>query len=87
MLCLLLAQVSAQTPVGTVGVPGSPADDEYTIGPEDVVQIQVWGRDDLSGSVTVDYSGGILTPLLGEMPAAGRTMFWWRRMFATSRFG
>jgi polysaccharide biosynthesis/export protein len=48
--------------------------DEYRLGPEDVIEIQVWGRDDLSGPVMIDFSGEVQVPLLGAIYAEGRTV-------------
>lgn len=45
----------------------------YRIGIDDLLQIQVWSRPDLSGQVPVAASGEIQVPLLGSVPAANRT--------------
>jgi polysaccharide biosynthesis/export protein len=45
----------------------------YRIGVEDLLQVQVWSRPDLSGQVPVGPSGDIQVPLLGSVPAADRT--------------
>jgi len=45
----------------------------YRIGIDDLLQVQVWSRPDLSGQVPVDQSGDIQLPLLGSVPAANRT--------------
>lgn len=47
---------------------------DYDLGAEDVLQIQIWGRPDLTGTVTVDYSGKIKLPLVGEIQAQGRSV-------------
>jgi polysaccharide export outer membrane protein len=46
---------------------------EYHIGPQDVLDISVSQVEELSKPVTVDTSGKILLPLVGQIPAAGRT--------------
>jgi polysaccharide export outer membrane protein len=47
---------------------------EYRIGPLDVLDVSVFREPDLSvKSVTVDASGKILVPLIGQVPAAGRS--------------
>jgi polysaccharide export outer membrane protein len=48
-------------------------DKEYRLGPEDVVHIQVLGRNDLSGNAAIDPSGNLNLPLLGMVEAANRT--------------
>jgi polysaccharide export outer membrane protein len=45
----------------------------YKIGPSDVIDISVFQVADLSKTVQVDDSGNIVLPLLGEVPAAGKT--------------
>ena len=45
----------------------------YVIGPADVLQIIVWKEPDLSRAVTVRFDGMVTFPLLGDVPAAGRT--------------
>lgn len=45
----------------------------YQIGPEDLLQLQVWSRPDLSGQVPVGADGNIQVPLLGTITAQGRT--------------
>ena len=46
---------------------------EYWIGPEDVLDITVWRNTDLSKQVTVRPDGRISLPLLGDIPAVGKT--------------
>lgn len=46
----------------------------YIVGPDDVLSVDVFGVPALSGTVQVDSSGQILLPLLGEVPAAGRSI-------------
>jgi len=45
----------------------------YTVGPRDVLEISVFNVPELSKSVQVANTGTINIPLLGEVPAAGRT--------------
>jgi polysaccharide biosynthesis/export protein len=46
----------------------------YRLGPEDVLQIQVWNRPDLTGSFVVGFAGKLQLPLVGEVDAQGRTL-------------
>ena len=46
---------------------------DYRIGPQDTLEIDVFQLNDLNRTVQVDSSGQILLPLLGQVPAAGRT--------------
>ncbi|MGA7256347.1 MAG: polysaccharide biosynthesis/export family protein [Terracidiphilus sp.] len=45
----------------------------YIIGNEDVLAINVWKEQDLTRSIPVRSDGKISLPLVGEIPAAGRT--------------
>jgi polysaccharide export outer membrane protein len=61
---------TAQTP------PGRPAllDKDYVIGPEDVLDIQVWGSKDLNQTVFVRPDGRLSLPLVGEIAVGGKTV-------------
>lgn len=45
----------------------------YRIGPGDSVEVFVWGNPDLSSTVPVRPDGRITTPLIEDVPAAGKT--------------
>jgi polysaccharide export outer membrane protein len=47
---------------------------DYQIGAGDVLEVIVFGNDDLSRSATVQTNGTISLPLLGEIPVAGLTV-------------
>jgi polysaccharide export outer membrane protein len=47
--------------------------DDYVIGPEDVLSINVWKDPEVSGSVPVRPDGRITIPLLGDLVASGQT--------------
>ena len=51
----------------------TPGNEGYKIGPQDVVEVSVFKAPELSKSVQVADTGTINMPLLGEVPAAGRT--------------
>ena len=46
---------------------------EYQVGPEDVLDVRVWGDDALSKEVAVRPDGKISLPLVGDMTAAGKS--------------
>ncbi len=46
----------------------------YKVGPGDVLKISVWKHDELSQQVTVRPDGAVSMPLLGDVPANGRTV-------------
>jgi polysaccharide export outer membrane protein len=49
------------------------ADSAYVIGPEDVIEIAVWGNADVTRTVPVRPDGKISLPLLDDVQAAGLT--------------
>jgi polysaccharide biosynthesis/export protein len=48
-------------------------DPDYKIGPQDVLQIDVWKEPEITRSVPVRPDGKITLPLLNDVQAAGRT--------------
>lgn len=50
-------------------------DKEYVIGPEDILEIQVWRNDDLHRTVEVSKEGAFTFPLIGKVQAAGLSVF------------
>lgn len=71
MLTYLLMIIVAVLPVLTVAQEES---NTYVIGAEDVLDIKVWGHDDLSRSVIVSADGYFSFPLIGRVRAAGLTV-------------
>jgi polysaccharide export outer membrane protein len=61
---------SARRPAGVVA---EPAVDTYRIGVDDQVQVTVWRNPDLSVTVPVRPDGMISVPLVGDVPAGGKT--------------
>jgi polysaccharide biosynthesis/export protein len=49
------------------------ASEEYIIGPLDKIRVFVWRNEELGGIVTVRPDGRITTPLITDMPAAGKS--------------
>lgn len=54
--------------------PSPPSSSEYRVGAGDVLEVVVFGNDDLSRTATVQPSGAINLPLLEEVPVAGLTI-------------
>ena len=72
--------ISGCSGLGGSGLPSAPsipmqqqASEEYIIGPLDQIQIFVWRNPELGGTVQVRPDGRITTPLITDMPAAGKT--------------
>ena len=63
-----------QLPEGTLDVTQhSIVTEEYRIGVDDVVDVNVWGNEQLSVQVTVRPDGKITVPLLGDVAVASKT--------------
>ncbi|MGA8028152.1 MAG: polysaccharide biosynthesis/export family protein [Bryobacteraceae bacterium] len=53
---------------------GAPVDSNaYKVGPADVLNIRVWNEPQFSGPVAVHEDGKITLPLVGDLPAGGKT--------------
>jgi len=70
MLAAPIATAQTQ-PVQTRPVP---LDKDYVIGPEDVLDIQVWGSKDLNQTVFVRPDGRLSVSVMGEIAAGGKTV-------------
>ncbi len=57
-----------------ISATGSAPDSGYTLGPEDVLLISVWKDEQLTREVVVRPDGMISFPLVGDVPAEGRTV-------------
>jgi polysaccharide biosynthesis/export protein len=66
LLLPLLAAAQAPPPIAP--------DKDYIIGPEDVLDIQVWGNRELNQTVFVRPDGRTSLPLVGEIAVAGKTV-------------
>lgn len=69
---VLLGGLQACAPSPTYNWPAESALG-YKIGPGDVLKIDVWKHDELSQQVTVRPDGAFSLPLIGDVPANGRT--------------
>jgi polysaccharide export outer membrane protein len=50
-----------------------PRKQEFTLGPSDVLRVNVWRNPELSGDVTIRPDGNVSLPLVGDVHAAGRS--------------
>ena len=76
LLFPLLYACSAQVPSSPTAMPSQEEEtlsQDYVIGSEDSVEVQVWKNPDLSRTVTVRPDGKISLPLIGDVQAAGQT--------------
>jgi polysaccharide export outer membrane protein len=65
-------QAAPSDPAALAAIPAAPGD--YEVGPGDVIEVAVYGNDDLSRLPTVQTNGSISLPLLGEVQVAGLTI-------------
>jgi len=71
----LLLALSAAVLVVPLSSPRAQVSDKaYIIGPEDVLEVQVWERKDLNQTVFVRPDGRTSLPLVGEIMVAGKTI-------------
>lgn len=71
---LLLALSAAVLIVPLSAARAQVSDKAYIIGPEDVLEVQVWERKDLNQTVFVRPDGRTSLPLVGEIMVAGKTI-------------
>ena len=70
-----LLMLSVLTPLtASAQAPPGPQDKDYIIGPEDVLEVQVWGNKDLNQIVFVRPDGRTSLPLVGEIGVSGKTV-------------
>ena len=69
----LLAACATSGPAPTLPASAQPATTDYIIAPGAVLSVFVWQHPDLSSTVPVRPDGKISTPLVEDMPAAGKT--------------
>jgi polysaccharide biosynthesis/export protein len=78
-ILVLLALLQAPAPAEVPAPPPVPAEapaptGDYEVGPGDVLEVTVFGNDDLSRIPTVQTNGAVSLPLLGEVQVAGLTV-------------
>ena len=73
MLAAALALAGCATPTPPSAAALAPVNPDYLIGPGDNVTVTVWRNPEVSSSVPVRPDGKITTPLVEDLPAAGKT--------------
>jgi polysaccharide export outer membrane protein len=69
----IMALSGCATPPPPSAAALAPVNPDYLIGPGDNVTVTVWRNPEVSGSVPVRPDGKITTPLVEDLPAAGKT--------------
>lgn len=73
LLLAVLVLVGPQVVGAAADQEPPPAGDGYRVGAGDVLAVETFGREEISGKVGVEPSGAIIFPLLGSVPVAGKT--------------
>jgi polysaccharide export outer membrane protein len=73
LIFLIVAILANISPFPSFTSPSSANLREYTIGPQDVLTIEVWDNPDLSREATVSLKGTFSFPLIGEILVEGYT--------------
>jgi len=73
LVAIFVAGCTTPYPGAPLGEPTETAGYEYIIGPGDVLDIFVWGYEDLSVSLPGRPDGKITTRLVEDLPASGKT--------------
>ena len=79
VLCLQLpaqttkAGVDSDAAAASATVRLQPQPNEYVIGPDDVLAVNVWKEPEISRTLPVRPDGNISLPLVGDLAASGRT--------------
>ena len=70
------SQAPSPAPVASAPAAGGAAssEEDYRVGPGDVLDVTVFGQDELSRAPVVQTNGVIALPLLGDVPVAGLTL-------------
>lgn len=76
MIATAVLALLLQAPAGVArpAAPAPPAASDYQVGPGDVLEVLVYGNEDLSRVPTVQTNGTIVLPLLGELQVAALTV-------------
>ncbi len=76
MIATAVLALLLQAPAGVARppAPAPPAASDYQVGPGDVLEVLVYGNEDLSRIPTVQTNGTIVLPLLGELQVAALTV-------------
>lgn len=63
----------SSSPAAVPAGPSEPGEQDYRIGPNDILRVTVYGYEDLNQIVVVQPGGSFVFPLIGAVPAADAT--------------
>jgi polysaccharide export outer membrane protein len=72
-ICLAVLVLSMVAVAAAVEGEAVPEDAGYRVGPGDVLKVEAYSHDEISGQFAVEESGEISFPILGRVPVAGST--------------
>jgi polysaccharide export outer membrane protein len=64
---------AAPAPMAVAYADPAPTREAYNLGPGDRLRVVVYGQEGLTNSYAIDAAGAITMPLIGSVPARGRT--------------
>ncbi|GIQ73044.1 polysaccharide biosynthesis/export family protein [Bradyrhizobium sp. RD5-C2] len=64
---------AAPVPMAVAYADPAPTRETYNLGPGDRLRVVVYGQEGLTNSYAIDAAGAITMPLIGSVPARGRT--------------
>jgi len=73
LLPFAIAVACCVAPICATGQDAVPDDQGYQVGIGDIIDVETFSHDEISGEFTVQPSGVIVFPLLGAVPVAGKT--------------
>ena len=73
LLAIPIAAGFSESPKAKATPPAPSAPDDYTIGSDDLLAVNVWREPEISRNVVVRPDGRISLPLVGDLRASGRT--------------
>lgn len=73
-LLMATSAIAAEASVKPQANAAKSIESSYTLGSGDKLRVIVFGEEDLSGEFVVDDAGFARLPLIGQIPAAGRTV-------------
>ena len=67
------APAAAAPAAPSAATPQAPAEEEYAVGPQDVINVRIYGEEKLSGRIRIDSDGTFPFEYLGRVKAEGMT--------------
>jgi polysaccharide export outer membrane protein len=72
---IAIMMIGVVSPFGVCSNMEQPKNKDYSVGPGDRLEIQVWGHDDLNRIVEITADGTFSFPFIGKVQALGKNVF------------